>query len=488
LKTSYLFLALFLLTILLFFMAFLYRDAMYVLLGLAIPVTAAYASSSFTGELKDFRINADRKLLDPFAFKGRPIFISLEVENLGPTQSLLIEDVLPDYVELVQGSNKLKKVMQRGERISLKYSIRPLKRGRLVIEEVRVTVFDRTGLFSTEISVPEETEVVVHVKEESLMRGMAMAKRERLMLTHFSQQRWLRARDFEFDGIRDYIPGDRFRDIYWKSLAKLQKLLTKYYRKEAMIPTFILLDCSYSMRLTKTDAAKIDHAVHLSLEITKILLAGYHPTGIVLFDEIGVLDMLPPSAKKTQFDRILATLRKVPPHLSEITPSNVRMPHKVDDRIERKQVSKPDFRKMAIDKEAEPFLSTIALFSTVRGIKQSAVGIEGIMKADFAKGREKSQMYILISDMEGSRDSVLRSASLAVANRHKMVLATPFSFWYESAEDKSTTVEALEKAYLQYYSRLESEKILKRLGVVVVDIGPRDEAFKITQTIKRRLT
>jgi uncharacterized protein (DUF58 family) len=487
LKTSYLFLAFVFLTVLLFLTSFFYGDAMFALVALVIPVAAAFAKSSFSAELKALRIDANRKALEPLAFQGRPISIILEVQNLGPKQSLMIEDILPEYVELVDGSNKVNIVLGRGEKIVQKYSIRPLKRGYLTLEEVRVTIQDRTGFFLSDISIPEETEIVVHVKEESLIRGVSLAKRERLEVTHFSEQRWLRTRDFEFDGIRDYVPGDKFRDIHWKSLSKLQKLLTKYYRMEAMIPTIILLDCSRSMRMTKTDTAKVDHGVHLSLEIAKILLSGHHQTGIVLFDEIGVIGMQPPSERNTQFDRILSVLRNVPPHISEM-PAEGAAPKAVpEEKIEQEKPS-GDIEEHEVDEEAEPFLSTVARFASLKGLMQTKVGLEGIVRADFSRGQGRSQMYILITDMEASRDSILKSATAALANRHKMVLATPFSFWYSRVEGKETTVDELEEAYSQYSEKLESERFLKRMGVIVVDIGPRDEAFKITRAIRRRFS
>lgn len=487
-KTSYLFLAFVLLTILLFLTAFFFSNAMYALIALVIPVTAAYARMSFNEELKELRINADRKIQEPLTFQGKAISIVLDVENLGPTHSLLIEDVLPNFVELSQGSNKIKVVLQRGEKITLNYSIRPLKRGYLTLDEVRVTAYDRTGLFSSDISISEESDLIVHVKEESLRRGISIAKRERLEITHFSEKQWLRTRDLEFEGIREYIPGDKFRDIHWKSLAKLQKLLTKHYRMEAMIPSMILLDCSRSMRMTRTEAAKVDHGVHLSLEIAKILLAGHHQTGIVLFDEIGVIDILSPSERKSQFDKILATLRKVPPHVTEGA-SNVAVPRETPEaKVKQDLPQEENATDIHIDEEAEPFLSTIARFSSIRGLIQTKIGLEGIMRADFSRGQGRSHLYLLISDLEASGDSILKSASAALANRHKMVLATPFSFWYEGKEGGVTTVEELEKAYAQFSAKLESEKFLKRMGVIVVDIGPRDEAFKITRAIRRRLS
>jgi hypothetical protein len=96
-------------------------------------------------------------------------------------------------------------------------------------------------------------------------------------------------------------------------------------------------------------------------------------------------------------------------------------------------------------------------------------------------------MYILISDLEACRDSIVRGAAMASANEHQMVLATPFSYWYEGRKD-DITIEGLEDMYESYETKLKTEKRLKSLGVLIVDIGPRDEAMKLTRLIRRKLS
>lgn len=485
LKTSNIFLGLIVLSVFLFLASFFYQNLSMSMVAVSILITMTYAKLSFSRGMKSVELRAERKMLDKLAFQGKPVSVALEVENLGPSQSFIIEDRLPENAELTQGSNVLKGALERGESAKLRYSIRPLKRGLVEFDEVNVAVNDRSGLFSSEITIPEDSQLVIHTGEESLRRGLVLAKRERLEVTHISHQRWLRTRDFEFQGIRDYVPGDRFRDIHWKSLAKLQKLLTKVYEKETMIPTTILLDCSRSMRLTTTGTAKIDHGVHLSLEVAKILLLGYHPTGIVLFDEIGVIEKLTPSLRKAQFEHILHAIRDVPPHVNEVSAEEeTSAPEQEEPSIPEEEPLKAPVETP----EAEPFLSTIATFSSKKGVKQTKVGLEGIMRAGIAKGRRKGQLYILISDLEASKDSILRGAALAAANEHQMVLATPFSFWYEHPEGEVMTVPELEGMYSAYASKLEVEKGLKRLGILVVDIGPKDEAIKVTRVIRRKLS
>ncbi len=454
------------------------------LIAVSMLVTMTFTRMVFSRELRNAGFEASRTILDPAVFLDKPISVLLEVENKGAPQSLTVEDVLPGNVELAAGSNRVTQLLRRGEKAKLRYSVRPTTRGRIAFEEVKVQVNDRTGLFSSEISILEESEVVAHIKEESIRRGMALVRKERVEVTHVSHQRWLRTRDYEFHGIREYVPGDRFRDIHWRSLSKLNKLLTKVYEREAMIPTTILLDCGRSMRLTSSGVAKVDHGIHLSLEIAKVLLAGNHPTGIVLFDEVGVVDRLSPSTKRGQFDQILETLREAPVHIDSSGKAVTEPAPAETEKVAEEEKPEGD---VAAPKEAEEFLSTISAFQSMKGFKQTRVGLEGIMKAGIAKGRRKGQMYILISDLEACRDSIIRGAAMAAANEHQMVLATPFSYWYEGGEDE-ITIEGLEEMYESYETKLKTEKRLKSLGALIVDIGPRDEAMKLTKLIRRKLS
>jgi uncharacterized protein (DUF58 family) len=464
--------------------SYLFNNLSLALIASSMLVTMVFARMVFSRELRQAGFEARRTILDQAIFLDKPISVLLEVENKGAAQTVIIEDVLPENVELATGSNRAVQVLTRGEKVKVRYSVRPIMRGRIAFEEVKVEASDRTGLFSHDISIPEESEVVAHIKEESIRRGMALVRKERVEVTHVSHQRWLRTRDYEFHGIREYVPGDRFRDIHWRSLSKLNKLLTKVYEREAMIPTTILLDCGRSMRLTASGLAKVDHGIHLSLEIAKVLLAGNHPTGVVLFDEVGVIDRLIPSTKRGQFDQILATLRKSPIQIDGSGKAAVEIaPTETEKAAEEER---PADNAVALE-DAEEFLSTISAFQSMKGFKQTRVGLEGVMKAGIAKGRRKGQMYILISDLEACRDSIIRGAAMASANEHQMVLATPFSYWYEGKKD-DITIEGLEDMYESYETKLKTEKRLKSLGVLIVDIGPRDEAMKLTRLIRRKLS
>ena len=162
-KTSGLFLALSLIAVMLLIASYLFNNLSIALTASSMLVTMAFARMVFSRELRQVGFDARRKILDQVVFLDKPISILLEVENKGAAQSVAIEDILPVNAELATGSNRLVQMLSRGEKAKVRYSVRPTTRGRIAFEEVKVEVSDRTGLFSYDISIPEESEVVAHI-------------------------------------------------------------------------------------------------------------------------------------------------------------------------------------------------------------------------------------------------------------------------------------------------------------------------------------
>jgi uncharacterized protein (DUF58 family) len=107
----------------------------------------------------------------------------------------------------------------------------------------------------------------------------------KLLIKHGIGYREIRVTMFE--GIREYIPGDRLKDIEWKVTSRFSTLMTKISKREISMPTVILLDCSRSMRRTLDERSKIDHSVQLTLQLTKLLESREHPVELITFGEYG---------------------------------------------------------------------------------------------------------------------------------------------------------------------------------------------------------
>ncbi|HIH00550.1 TPA: DUF58 domain-containing protein, partial [Thermoplasmata archaeon] len=178
--------------------------------------------------------------------------------------------------------------------------------------------------------------------------------------------------DLEFDNIREYIPGDRSRDIHWKLLSKLEDLYTKVYTREGVVQTMIFVDCSRSMRMVGSGLSKMDHSIDLSMQVSKVLLSSFHATGVCLLDELSVISQVPPAVGRRQFDRIVESLRKVPAAVPLEIPDESPEPA-TDEDPEAIVPPEPPIVE-ASPAEAEKFLSIVRSLGRTTVERSSGIG------------------------------------------------------------------------------------------------------------------
>lgn len=456
--------------------AFFFTNLVPVFLGFGILLYMIYDRMLFAGQVKTQRLDVQRAVLERMLFADKPFTVLTRVRNLGTPSKISFEDSLPEGLELMSGSNKATMELNRGEVARLKYTVRARKRGYYRFSDMQLLTMDRSGLFEHESVVKHESEISVHSSKEELMKAHTIAKREHLEVLGKSPERWARTREVLFDGIREYQPGDRFRDIHWKSTSRLLKLMTKIYERQTMVPTTILLDCGRSMRVISKSGSKLDHGMRLAMQLSKVLLSGYHPAGLVAFDEYGTVAKVSPGVSRLQYDDILKTLLHLPEEIE--TEQKAQQPQLVEGSPTEK------------GEDAEQFVSVVSKF--ISGTKGShrkvrpRVGVEEAVRNSVAHGG-KGQMFMVISDLESNHDAVVRSASFARAHGHRVLLISPYSGLYGTARE-DLDVEALERMYESYLTRLRTVVRLQRLGVQVIEMGPKDEAAFVARTLRRTVT
>lgn len=102
---------------------------------------------------------------------------------------------------------------------TLSYEVTLTGRGDQTLGPVTVTVRDALGLVETTHEVGDTTSLLVYPRV-SVVDGASFFART---LGPELEERT------EFDQLREYVPGDRLRDVHWKSTAKYDELLvTKY--------------------------------------------------------------------------------------------------------------------------------------------------------------------------------------------------------------------------------------------------------------------
>ena len=109
----------------------------------------------------------------------------------------------------------------------------------------------------------------------------------------------------EATGVRDYAPGDDYRQIDWAWCARRDELITKVFEGQPDLHTYILLDCSASMGVGRP--TKFHVARRIAAALGYVALARLDRLGVVGFAH-GLTADLPPLRHRTRLPRLLEML------------------------------------------------------------------------------------------------------------------------------------------------------------------------------------
>lgn len=122
------------------------------------------------------------------------------------------------------------------------YSCVPLRRGQWLFEFLYAQTPSSFGLWDVRRRVVLNLDVRIY---PNLQRDRAGAAAVFLNqgLTGLHVQRMV-GKGREFDKLRDYLPGDSFEDIHWKSTAKRRRPITKTFQVERTQEVYLIIDAS----------------------------------------------------------------------------------------------------------------------------------------------------------------------------------------------------------------------------------------------------
>jgi len=465
------------------FAGILFSNLSWTVLSVTFAGAYVYAYRRFVSELLRTDLHIERIVLEEVSFAQEPTSVSVEILNKDPiTVRGTFEDILPDECELASGTNRSTRALPPKSILKLSYSVVPGKRGPLVIPGMKIARNDSLGLFDEEQIIEHPTVINVHTEKGSFDTARKMAGREHLEFSGMGRNPAIVLREFEFDGIREYIPGDRARDIHWKLFPKLNKLMTKTYRKEGSLQTMVFVDCSRSMRLKRSRIAKIDHAVDLSMQISNVLLSSFYPAGVALFDEINVMNKVSPSLGRHQFQSIIKVLKEAPPSMVGSEEGMIRT-----EGPEPNKTPEPKRTSLKAAAEGKEFLSALDRITTRGARPPLGIGLEGGIKELVARNRGREQLYIVVSDLVSTRDAVIAGAKLCKSTGNKMLVIHTYDDWYRNSEGMPDMPE-VERLYSNLSDTLRIEATFRGMGVSYFRIGPADTATRIVRAIRRGRT
>ena len=114
----------------------------------------------------------------------------------------------------------------------------------------------------------------------------------------------------EFAQHRPYMPGDSFKQLDYKVLAKTGRYYIKQYQEETNLKAYILLDHSGSMGYGSEELTKLDYGKALSAALSLLLLRQRDAVGLLPFSET-ITELLPPRSAMGWLQPLTATLENL---------------------------------------------------------------------------------------------------------------------------------------------------------------------------------
>jgi uncharacterized protein (DUF58 family) len=178
-------------------------------------------------------------------FENEPLAVHLDLVNHGrfPRFLLDLNDSLPEFVQADGERGFVVPSLWPGERVSLSYTARALKRGVYQWDPLQISASDPFGIFPRFVPFDAPGEAVVYPRPIELRGGLARSGIETRAQSSGERARGSEA-GLDFYGIREYWPGDDLRRIHWPATAHHGKLTVIEFDRGASENIAVVLDTS----------------------------------------------------------------------------------------------------------------------------------------------------------------------------------------------------------------------------------------------------
>jgi len=223
------------------------------------------------------RLAIGRQLTPPRVPAGEPARVDLEVINRSSYRSPLIR--LHDSVSGTHGVHlSLAPLAGKGGSRRGAYRLPTTQRGVLELGPIRIDDLDALGLARRSHRVETSVRLIVHPPIEPMQPIRVRVGDEPLLGKELKQS--LGLSDEEFDGLRDYVPGDDLRKIHWPSSARADGLQVRQFRPPRHGRLSVVIDT----RPPSNDPNALDATTSVAGSIAAAVLAAGDATRIEATD------------------------------------------------------------------------------------------------------------------------------------------------------------------------------------------------------------
>jgi uncharacterized protein (DUF58 family) len=276
------------------------------LVALVLPL-AVYLVAALLYEPGQPRLRATRTLSDDRVHGGRTVTVHLEVVNEGgDLEEVLVRDLLPPGLEVVEGEPSMVARLPAGGTLALSYQVQT-DRGRFYFDRVAVTASERLGLFRRQVLISARAELFVAPRLRQLKRVAIRPLRTRGYAGPVPAR--VGGSGTDFFGVREYQMGDPRRWINWRVSARHPRsLFSNEFEQERIADVGLILDARSRSDVTAGEESLFEQAVQATASLAEAFLGDGNRVGLLVYGR--VLDWTFPGYGKVQRERILRALAR----------------------------------------------------------------------------------------------------------------------------------------------------------------------------------
>ncbi len=387
----------------------------YLLVGLVVTLPLFAMTANLSG------IEVERYIDKTKIFSGDFLKVKVVVKNTSRRHFDFIEvhDQYPETWILAIGENFIASRIEPNSSITFSYIVQVRMRGSYYLGPTEVIMRDRLGLHFYKRTVRERTQMLVYPTWKDVRRLEAIGKQRQLGLMFGAHRTKVVGMGTDFAGFRDYVPGDAFRVIDWKSSARRGDMIVKQYEMEKNVQIICMVDSSGSMGNGYPENTKLEYAIRAAVLLTNLGLERKDLVGTCVFSNL-VHSYVSPSLH--------------PNHMYDVLEALAR---------------------------AEP-----------TGWSNYEAAISHVTS------QTKNRSFIIwLTDLEESPAPLLNAMKKVVANGHQAMVISPFGPWFEAPIGQFGPVErVLAEAVSEelWERRLKISRALARFSIDVINVGPED--------------
>jgi len=259
---------------------------------------------------EELKIKVKRSVSREKVYENDKIDIKIDIENKGKSVSYLeIYDNLPKKVEVIKGSNYAVLSLKKNEKISLEYTILCKIRGFYPVGPIKLRTKDFFEIFYKD-QIIDSTKHIMTLPYLEEIRNIPLRARANLFpgAIHARQA----GIGTEFYGLRRYLPGDSFKHINWKSLARFNNLMVNEFSLESTTDIIIILDSREIESMGTLRNNPLEYSIKAAGSLASFFLNRRDRVGLISYGktEKNITWVYPESGKK-QLYKIIENLVQI---------------------------------------------------------------------------------------------------------------------------------------------------------------------------------